>query len=89
MHVLALLREKYSDFGPTLATEKLLERHSIRVSIETLRSWMTADVSGYHTRAVKPGFISPVISVTAWVNWSRLMVLTMTGSKAVQINAAC
>ncbi len=29
LQVLALLREKYSDFGPTLATEKLSERHQI------------------------------------------------------------
>jgi transposase InsO family protein len=43
LRIMALLREKYSDFGPTLAAEKLLERHCIRISIETLRSWMTAD----------------------------------------------
>lgn len=41
--ILTLLREKYSDFGPTLAAEKLLERHCIRISTETLRNWMTAD----------------------------------------------
>lgn len=37
MHVLALLRVKYSDFEPTLAAEKLRERHSINVSTETVR----------------------------------------------------
>lgn len=42
-NILTLLRENYSDFGPTLAAEKLLERHSIRISVETLRSWMTAE----------------------------------------------
>lgn len=41
--ILTLLREKYSDLGPTLAAEKLLERHCIRISTETLRSWMTDD----------------------------------------------
>lgn len=41
--ILALLRENYSDFGPTLAAEKLRERHQISVSVETLRHWMTAD----------------------------------------------
>ena len=35
--VLGLLREKYVDFGPTLAAEKLLELESIEVSRETLR----------------------------------------------------
>jgi hypothetical protein len=36
-----LIREHYSDFGPTLAREKLIERHQIAVSKETLREWMT------------------------------------------------
>lgn len=40
---LALIRERYSDFGPTLAAEKLAEAHGIRVSRETLRTWMIAD----------------------------------------------
>jgi transposase len=39
-HVIALVREFYPDFGPTLAAEKLLERHDLRVSRETLRTWM-------------------------------------------------
>ena len=43
LRILALLREKYSDFGPTLAAEKLSERHDISVSVDTLRNWMTAD----------------------------------------------
>ena len=38
---LDLVRERYRDFGPTLAREKLLERHQIAVSKETLRQWMT------------------------------------------------
>lgn len=37
---LALIREHYEDFGPTLACEKLNERHDIRVSAETVRRWM-------------------------------------------------
>ncbi|WP_324030623.1 ISNCY family transposase (plasmid) [Pantoea sp. JZ2] len=42
LRVLALLHENYSDFGPTLAAEKLRERHEIVVSVETLRKWMIA-----------------------------------------------
>jgi transposase len=38
--VLGLYREKYPDFGPTLAHEKLLELDGIRVSTSTLRSWL-------------------------------------------------
>jgi transposase len=37
---IALVREYYTDFGPTLAAEKLGERHDVRVSRETLRGWM-------------------------------------------------
>lgn len=43
LRVLALLHDQYSDFGPTLAAEKLSERHDIKLSVETLRTWMTAD----------------------------------------------
>ena len=39
-HAIALVRKFYPDFGPTLAAEKLLERHDLRVSRETLRTWM-------------------------------------------------
>jgi len=39
----SLLREKYSDFGPTLAHEKLAEVHHIKLSIESLRQLMIAD----------------------------------------------
>ena len=38
--VLALFREHYRDFGPTLASEFLAEKHSLVVSRETLRHWM-------------------------------------------------
>ncbi|KHL24278.1 transposase [Croceibacterium mercuriale] len=41
--VIALVREHYSDFGPTLATEYLAERHEITISHGTLRKWMIAD----------------------------------------------
>ncbi|MCW1987951.1 UNVERIFIED_ORG: hypothetical protein M2348_003736 [Sphingomonas sp. R1F5B] len=38
--VIALVREHYSDFGPTLAKEYLAERHGISVACETLRQLM-------------------------------------------------
>lgn len=38
--VLSLYRERYPDFGPTLAGEKLLELDGIRISDETLRKWL-------------------------------------------------
>ena len=36
-----LVRGHYSDFGPTLACEKLTEQHGFTLSRETLRRWMT------------------------------------------------
>ena len=39
-HALQLVRNRYSDFGPTLACEKLAERDGVHVSRETLRLWM-------------------------------------------------
>src|SRR5258707_2670641 len=39
-HAIALVRERYADFGPTFAAEKLAERHDLKGSRETLRSWM-------------------------------------------------
>ncbi|PSV86221.1 ISNCY family transposase, partial [Photobacterium iliopiscarium] len=40
---LNLIHEYYSDFGPTLAREKLIERHDLKIGLETLRQWMIAD----------------------------------------------
>ncbi len=37
---LAIIREQYWDFGPTLAAEKLREGHAIALGRETLRLWM-------------------------------------------------
>src|SRR5438309_11711847 len=38
--VLAIVRERYADFGPTLAAEKLSELHGLNLGVETLRQWM-------------------------------------------------
>lgn len=40
-YAVAIVRERYADFGPTLAAEKLAERDGLTVSRETLRQWMT------------------------------------------------
>jgi len=38
--VLSFYQERYSDFGPTLAMEKLFECDGITISDETLRTWL-------------------------------------------------
>ena len=40
---LALIKANYADFGPTLACEKLAERHGIGLGVETVRRWMLAE----------------------------------------------
>jgi Winged helix-turn helix len=40
---LSIIRERYWDFGPTLAAEKLGELHGIVLGRETVRKWMIAD----------------------------------------------
>ena len=40
---LALIGERYGDYGPTLASEVLAQEHAIEVNRETLRQWMSAE----------------------------------------------
>jgi len=40
---ISLIKERYSDFKPTFAHEKLTECHNLKMSVETLRKWMIAD----------------------------------------------
>jgi len=47
---LKLFQEKYSDFGPTFASEKLLDVHDIKISKETLRLWLKREDIPYAKR---------------------------------------
>jgi transposase len=49
-HAVALVRERYHEFGPKLAHEKLLELHDVRVGRETLRKWLV-EAGVWKTRA--------------------------------------
>jgi homeodomain-containing protein len=40
--IVAILREQYADFGPTLAAEKLQTRHGITIAKETVRQLQIA-----------------------------------------------
>ncbi|MFX1672356.1 ISNCY family transposase [Paraburkholderia sp. A2WS-5] len=50
---MALVRERYADFGPTLACEKLAECHGIALAKETVRRWMR-DAGLWIPRAQRP-----------------------------------
>jgi len=51
---LKLFKAKYPDFGPTLASEKLLERDKIEVNDETLRLWLIKEGIPYKKRKKRP-----------------------------------
>jgi transposase len=51
---LRLFRDKYRDFGPTLASEKLFERDKIKVNDETLRLWLIERGISYRKRKKRP-----------------------------------
>ncbi|NGZ98837.1 MAG: hypothetical protein CV089_22475 [Nitrospira sp. WS110] len=46
--------QRYGDFGPTLAAEKLAERHGLTLSAETLRRWLWARGISHFTRRKRP-----------------------------------
>ena len=51
--IVGVVRERYEDFAPTLAWEKLTEVHGYGVSVETLRKWMVA--AGLWRSKKRPG----------------------------------
>lgn len=52
--VLRLYVQRYGDFGPTLAAEKLAEHHGLTVSNETLRSWLREEGVTHFRRRKRP-----------------------------------
>lgn len=51
---LKLYKEKYPDFGPTLASEKLFEINKIKINDETLRLWLIKESIPYKQRKKRP-----------------------------------
>ncbi len=58
-HVIGIVRERYADFGPTLAAEKLEKDHGIKIGTETLRGWMKDEGIWVDRRGRKPKVFSP------------------------------
>jgi hypothetical protein len=56
-----LVQEHYSDSGPTPAAEKPEGRHALRVSCETLRTWMIQ-------AGLRSAFTSRVTVTNTWAN---------------------
>ena len=86
-HAIALVRERYADFGPTFAAEKLAERHDLKVSRETLRSWMR-QAGIWMSRALNASASNnPGIAASILVSWSRSTAQSIAGSRIVQLPA--
>ena len=56
LRTLALLHKNYSDFGPTLATEKSRDHHDITVSVETLRKCLHYNVQCKQAASLRPAY---------------------------------
>jgi hypothetical protein len=86
---LALIRERYWDFGPTLVAEKLHEVHGIRLSRETLQQWMIEAGYGSIASSGESAFISPVPGATALASWCRSTAASTGGLRIAVRNARC
>ena len=49
-----LFREKYWDYGPTFATEKLSEIEKVKISHDTLRNWLIEEGTAHKKRKGRP-----------------------------------
>jgi hypothetical protein len=89
-HVLGILRERYADFGPTLAAEKLRTRHGIMLATETVRQIQIA--SGlWLPRKLRPHlkFNSRACDEPASESSSRSMAASIAGLRSVRPCARC
>ena len=80
-------KTKYSDFGPTLAAEKLLEEARLAVDHETLRRWLLKE--GLGNGAERDLFTdSAAYQKPTLVNSSRWTAAITTGSRIAATSAA-
>src|SRR5947207_15558289 len=86
---LALIRERYADFGPTFAHQKLTEEHQLVLSVETLRGWMiAAGLWVPRTQRARRSY-PPRPRGPALANSSRSTARSMLGSKTAGPDARC
>jgi hypothetical protein len=86
---LSIVRERYADFGPTLAAEKLAEHHGCLISRETLRGWMIADGLWQDRRHRLPVPTSLVGRAIAWASWCRSMARSTPGLRTAVRRVRC
>ena len=86
---LSIVRERYADFGPTLAAEKLAEHHGCSISRETLRGWMIADGLWQDRRHRLPVRTSRGGGAIAWASWCRSTARSMPGLRTAVRRVRC
>lgn len=84
--VLHIIRGRYSDFGPTLACEKLAKVHGLYLAKETNDTGRFTDPPVSRDRRV---YISHARVGPAPENSFRLMVVSIAGSRIVVRRAYC
>jgi transposase len=77
----AVIRAQYADFGPTLAAEKLRERHGIDLAVETVRSLMTAGGLWLPRRLRPQKSSNRDLAEPASANWFRSTAVSMHSLK--------
>ena len=87
--VLAIVHERYADFGPTLAAEKLSELHGLDLGVETLRQWMIDAGLWVRRKDRLKRIHQPALGAIASANWCRSTVLSTGGSRIAGCNARC
>ena len=87
-YALELVRRNYRDFGPTLATEALVERHRIKVGRETVRKLMVAD-GLWLSRSNGAPSISRGSGARATASLSRSMGVSTAGSRTAASLVRC
>src|SRR5215469_7366797 len=86
---LSLVRERYADFGPTLAAEKLAEVHGCTISRETLRGWMIAAGPWSTAVSVCGPRISHAAGAIALPSWCRSTDRNTRGLRIARRSARC
>lgn len=87
-YALNIIRERYNDFGPTLACEKLSEVHGVHLSKETVRKLMTQASLWVprKQRNVRQKFSNRATVVPVPVNSYKSTAATTTGLKTGDLN---
>jgi hypothetical protein len=84
---LTIIRERYSDSGPTLAYEKLREHHEIALAKETVRKLMTKVGLWIPRKQRRHRFTSRAIVGTDSENWCKSTAANTPGSRIAHLRA--